>query len=195
MPKVSILLLLLFTVPDVLVSQPPPEAQKMLGLFDRLRAADAARAAGHPQPVSFHLTGDEVNSYMRYSLRATPRPGLDSVTVKFFDHNYVSIYSILDFDAVERWKPGTIPSLLRPVLSGKKSIWTDFRIRAENSKATLSVEKAYCNDIRLPAFLVEKMIAIVAARQPEHYDTSKPLPLPFGLREIHTTPQTINGSN
>jgi hypothetical protein len=195
MLNASILLLLMLAIPGILFSAPPPETQKMLGLFDRLRAAAAASAMGNRQPVSFQLSAADVNSYLRYSLHATPRPGLDSVTVKFFDHSYVSVYSVVDFDAVERWKPGTIPSLLRPVLSGKKSIWTDFRLQAENTKVTLSVEKAYCNDIRVPAFLVEKMIAIVAARQPEHYDTSKPLPLPFGLREVHTTPQTLFGSN
>jgi hypothetical protein len=32
------------------------------------------------------------------------------------------------------------------------------------------VEKAYYGNLRLPAILVQQMIAIVAARQPEHYD-------------------------
>jgi hypothetical protein len=58
------------------------------------------------------------------------------------------------------------------------------------------VEKAYYQDVRLPAFFVQKMIQIVAERQPEKYDTSKPLPLPFGLRRLWTTSQhQISGEN
>ncbi len=64
---------------------------------------------------------------------------------------------MIDFDAVERWKPGTIPGVMRPVLSGKKSIWVDYRIQAKDGMATFSVEKAYYQNLRLPAFLVDKI--------------------------------------
>ena len=132
---------------------------------------------------------------MRHALRVTPRPGLDSLQVKIFPYNYVSTYTVVDFDAVERWKPGTVPALLRPVLNGKKAVWVDYRFKAENGLATFSVEKAYFQSIRLPAFFVEKMIQIVAARQPEKYDTTKPVPLPFGLRRITTRDHVAAGEN
>jgi hypothetical protein len=115
--------------------------------------------------------------------------------VKIFAHNYVSTFTVIDFDAVERWKAGTIPALLRPILRGKKSVWIDYRFQAANSMVSFSVEKAYYNDIRLPAFLVQEMIRIIAARQPEKYDTSKPLPLPFGLRRVSTADQVVMGEN
>lgn len=173
----------------------PPAAQKFLTLFDQLRAAQAKNAQGGHQNVAFRFSDAEINDYMRYSLRVTPRPGLQSVTVKAFPQNYISTYTVVDFDAVERWHPGTIPALLRPVLSGKKSIWVDYRINAQNYKVTFSVEKAYYQDIRLPAFFVNKMIQIVAARQPEHYDTSKPMPIPFGLKQIWTSDHVVQGQN
>jgi hypothetical protein len=172
----------------------PPVAQKFLAMFEEFRAAEAQPAATRRR-VSFALADREINDYMRYALHATPRPGLDSVTVKIFPHNYVSTFTMVDFDAVERWKPGTIPALLRPVLHGKQSIWVDYRFSASESKITFSVEKAYYDSIRLPAFFVEKMIQIVAARQPEHFDTSKPLPMPFSLRQVWTEDQTVKGNN
>jgi hypothetical protein len=132
---------------------------------------------------------------MQYSLKTTPRPGVESVNVKFFPKNYVSTFTVVDFDAVERWKPGTIPKLLRPMLSGKKSVWVDYRFQANDGKGTFSVEKAYYGDVRLPGFVVEKTIEILAARQPEHYDTTKPLPLPFGLRHVWTAEHTVAGQN
>jgi hypothetical protein len=172
----------------------PLVAAKFLGLFEELRAAEAS-ATGARRHIAFQLSDAEINDYMRYSLAATPRPGLNSVTVKFFPQNYVSTLAAVDFDAVERWKPGTVPGVLRPVLNGKKTIWVDYRFRIVNGKITFSVEKAYYQNVRLPAWLVEKMIEIVAARQPEKYDTTKPMPLPFGLRNLWTAGHTIGGEN
>jgi len=176
-------------------SAPPPVAVKFLDLFDRLRGAEAQKMRGTPQHIAFRLSDAEINDYLRYSLQATPRPGLDSLTVKLFAHNYISTFTQFDFDAVERWKPGTIPAVLRPVLSGKKTLWVDYRFQAGNAGISFTVEKAYYQNVRLPAFLVSKVIEIVAARQPEKYDTSKPLPLPFGMRALWTADHTIAGEN
>jgi hypothetical protein len=174
---------------------PPPVVSKFLNLFQQLREAQDKQAHGQPQRVSFQLRDTEINDYLRYTLHATPRPGIDSVTVKIFPNNYLSTFTIVDFDAVEQWKPGTIPALLRSVLHGKQTIWVDYRFQASHGTGTFSVEKAYYGSIRLPAFFVNKMIAIVASRQPEKYDTSKPLPLPFGLRELSTTEHVVSGEN
>jgi len=162
----------------------PAAVQRMYNLFEQLR---------RDGPVSLQLTDDEINEYMTYALRTNPRPGLVSVRVKIFPHNYVSTFTVVDFDAVERWKPGTIPPLLRPALSGQRSVWVDFRLQANGGRATFRIEKAYFRNIRLPAFLVDKVIQIVAARQPEHYDTSKPLPIPFGLQQVWTQGHAVHG--
>jgi hypothetical protein len=171
----------------------PPVVSKFLDLFDRLR--DAQNPDGDHQHVAFQFSETEIHEYLRSSLKTTPRPGLDSVTIKLFPQDYISTFTRVDFDAVERWHPGTIPSVLRPLLKGKRSIWVDCRIHADGSKMTFTVEKARYEDMALPAFFVEKMIQIVAARQPEKYDTTKPLPMPFGLSKVWTTEHTIQGHN
>ena len=81
------------------------------------------------------------------------------------------------------------------MLNGKKTIWVDYRFRIVNGKITFSVEKAYYQNLRLPAWLVEKMIEIVAARQPEKYDRTKPLPTPFGLRNLWTSANAVGEEN
>jgi hypothetical protein len=172
----------------------PPVAQKVLGIFGELREAETQPAAIR-RHISVILSDGEINDYMRYALRTTPRPGLQSLTIKVLPHNYVSTFTVMDFDAVERWKPGTIPVLLKPFLHGKQSIGVDYQFSAANSKIAFSVEKAYYDNIRLPAFFVGMMIQIVAARQPEHYDTSKPLPLPFGLRQVWTENHLVKCTN
>ncbi len=173
----------------------PAVTVKFYTLFDQLRVAAAAPNNGPRPHVSFKLSDAEITDYLKYSLKTTPRPGLDAMTVKVFPANYISTFTVVDFDAVERWHPGTIPGLLRPILSGRKTILLDYRINANDSKLSFSVEKAYYQDVHIPAFLVNEVIKIVAARQPEHYDTSKPMPIPFGLKHLWTSGHYIEGEN
>ena len=161
----------------------PPSSVKVLGIIKQLQSG----------PTKFALTESEVNRHIDYSLKTMPRPGLDSMLVKFFDGNYISTYTTLDFDAVEKWKPGTIPRMLRPVLNGKRAIWVDIRFFVNNAHATFKIEKAYYEKIPIPAFALEKAIQVIAARQPEKYDTSKPIPLPFGMAKVWTQAQLIAG--
>lgn len=170
-------------------AQPAP-VQKVLQLFGDLNQAQSTK-----QKVRFQLTEDEVNEYLRHARTVNPRPGLERLTVKFFPGNYVSTLTMIDFDMVEQARPGTVPLLLRPVLNGKKEVWIDLRLQAAGGVGTFSVEKAYFQSIRLPAFLVEKMINVVGARQKEKFDTSKPVPLPFGLQKVVTGDKSVAGEN
>jgi len=175
---------------------PPPAAARFLELFDRLRSAQQKSVElGRHHLLTFLFSENDVNEYLRYALKATPRPGLDSLTVKISGNDSIATLAKVDFDAVERWHPGTIPAALRPVLKGKKSIAIDFHIHADNSALTFTVEKARYEDVALPGIFVEKVIEMVAARQPEKYDTTKPVPLPFGLRKIWTSEKTVQGHN
>lgn len=182
-----------FPAPTAPAATPPPVVTKFLDLFDRLRAAQDPD--GDHAHVAFKLSETEINEYMRYSLKTAPRPGLDSVTVKFFPKDYISTFTRVDFDAIEKWHPGTIPVVLRPILKGKKAILIDCRLHAEGSRMTFSVEKARYEDMYLPAFFVEKMIQLVAARQPEKYDTVRPMTMPFGLSKVWTNDHIIEGHN
>jgi hypothetical protein len=170
--------------------------EKMLDFFGRLRKAETAQAAHRAVPhVETRFTDGEVNEYMVYALKTTPRPGVKSIHVEFTDGNYIATTVMADLDAVERWKPGTIPGALRWALSGTKSLRVDLRFRQTTDKLVgLSVEKAYYQDLRIPALVVEQMMKILAARQPEHYDMNH-LKLPMGLRRMWTTGHTISGMN
>lgn len=180
--------LLLFAVG--LLAAESPAVLKFQDLFRRLNEAQLTK-----KKVQFQFSEAEVNEYLRYAQRTNPRPGFEGMTVKFFPSNYISTYTLIDFDMVEKVRPGTVPVLLRPVLNGQKAVWVDIRLRASEGAASFSVEKAYFNDIRIPAFVVEKMINVVGSRQKEKWDTSKPVPLPFALRSVSTGAQTVSGEN
>jgi hypothetical protein len=170
--------------------------EKMLDFFDRLRKAETEQAAHRPVPhVETRFTEGEVNEYMVHALKKTPRPGVKSIQVQFADGNYIATTVMADLDALERWKPGTIPFALRWALSGIKSLRVDLRFRQTTDRlVSLSVEKAYYQNLRIPALVVEEMMKILAARQPEHYDMNH-LMLPMGLRRMWTTGHTISGMN
>ena len=173
-----------------------PAVTKVLDLFNSLNQAQGAKAAGQPIPkVGFSLTDAEVNEYLRHARVVNPRPGLDNMRVQFYPGNYIATLVTIDFDAVEKLRPGTVPALLRPILSGKRDVQVDVRLQPANGAATFSVEKAAFESVRIPAFVVEQMIAVVAARQKEKFDTTKPVPLPFGLRTISTSQGKVSGMN
>ena len=186
------LCLLSFRLAGAEVAQ-SPAVVKVLKVF-----ADLDTAQRHPAKemrVSFALTEAELNEYLRYSLARLPRPGIESIVVKVFPHNYISTYTTVDFDAVEQWMPGAIPSLLKPILYGKRAVWADYRFQAEEGKTRFAVEKAYFEKIPIPAFAVNKMIEVLGARQPERYDTTAPIPLPYGLRKTWTEGSLLRGEN
>jgi hypothetical protein len=170
--------------------------EKMLDFFDRLRNAEAEQAAHRPVPhVETRFTDGEVNEYMVHALKTAPRPGVKSIHVEFADGNYIATTVMADLDALERWKPGTIPAALRWMLNGTKSLRVDLRFRQTTDKLVgISVDKAYYQDVRIPALAVSQMMKILAARQPEHYDLNH-LMLPMGLRRMWTTGHTISGMN
>ncbi len=168
----------------------PPAVMRVLKLFGELNEAQSTG-----KKVRFELSEADVNEYLRHARQVNPRPGLDKLTVKFFPGDYVSTFTVIDFDLVEQARPGTVPALLKPVLNGKKEIWVDVRLHTAGGYGTFSVEKAYFQSIRLPAVLVEKMINVVGARQREKFDTSKPVPLPYKIQRIGAGEKTMTGEN
>jgi hypothetical protein len=85
--------------------------------------------------------------------------------------------------------------LLKPVLTGQKSIWVDCRFGAHHGLLTFNVEKSYFQSVWIPAWVTQKMIEVVLSRQHEKVDASKPIPMPFGLKEVWTGNQSLHGQN
>lgn len=162
-----------------------PASAKVLSLISRLTTVPRL-------PVNFRLSDDEVNQYLIYALISSPRPGIDSVRVKFFPHNYVSIFTVIDFEAIDRWSPGLIPGFLN--LTGKRAIWIDLRFSVDNGTLLYKVEQAFYQNKSLPHWLAEKIIQTIGARQPENLGGTE-MPVPFGLRQIQTGEHYIEADN
>jgi outer membrane protein OmpA-like peptidoglycan-associated protein len=163
-----------------------PATTRILDLLARLQVQPR-------QAVSFRLSDDEVNQYLVYALLKTPRPGIESVAVKFFPHDYISTLITIDFDDIERWKPGLVPGFLG--LTGKRSVWVDFRFSATNGTVGYKIEKAFYQEKALPHFVAEKIIQTLGARQPEGFGADQEAPLPLGLKRVHTGEHYIEAEN
>jgi hypothetical protein len=145
------------------------------------------------QSVSFRLSQDEVNQYLIYALLKTPRPGINSVALKFFPHDYVSTLIVIDFDEIQRWSPGLVPGFLG--LTGKRAVWIDVRFSASNGTVSYKIEKAFYQNKTLPRFLAEKIVQTLGARQPEGFGGDEDMIIPLGLRRVHTGDRYIEASN
>jgi len=177
---------------EVARSQPPvpprPEVVKVLNLFQQLRTVPASK-------VAFRLSENEINTYLEYALRTNPRPGLDSLRVRLFPGNYLSCAAGLDLDALNRQGGSKLLGPLYLFQSGEKQIRLDLRFVVNNARLTFTVEKAYYQNVRLPAAFIRQIIRLAAAQQPEHLDTNAPIPLPFQLRQLRTGKGILEGEN
>ncbi len=168
--------------------EPEPAVVKVLELFRQLRATPR-------QPVKFRLSQEELNTYLAYALITAPRPGLDGVRVKLFPLNYVSTLVDVDMDELES-KGGA--GLLAPfhfLLNGKKQVWLDFRFDVKDGGMRLTVEKALYGKTQLPPVFARELLRLAGSLQPEHYDTSAAIPLPFHLRQLRTERGVLIGEN
>ena len=150
------------------------------------------RPAG--RKLGFEIPETALNEYLAYTLRNRPRPGIGSMTVTLLPKNQISSDVEIDFDAVQKWNPVIFPEILRGLLTGKRTIHADLTFEVKNGFCSFELKDAMGPDGKA---LVNKMMSAVlqalGSRQPESYDTAKPIPLPFGLKRIWTGKQSIYG--
>jgi len=145
-------------------------------------------------PVQFQFTETEVNSWVSKQLKARRYMGIEKAVFKFFDGNYVSTYSTVDFDQVQRWQSHVIPSAAKLFLNGRRDLWVDFRFQSEGGKIALRVEKAYIDNVHVPNAAANGLLQMVAAAADEPDPTSmSPMPLP--LAKIWTEGRELRGGN
>jgi hypothetical protein len=105
----------------------------MLDLLASLWAYDRKGRNREAQQISFEIPEAEINDYLAYSLRVVRRPGIETVAIKLLPHNEVRATAVIDFDAVGRWNPGTIPLRLQAALSGKRAISLEAQFETASS--------------------------------------------------------------
>ena len=146
------------------------------------------------QKISFEIPEAEVNLYLAYSLRFAPRPGIESVKVQLLPNSEVQATAVLDLGAVARWNPGTVPVALQPLLSGRREIHLDVQWEARKGVLNFTLKNAFGPDHKeIPPKIAASIIRSIGSQQPEEYDTSEPITLPFGLQRVWTENHLLCG--
>lgn len=147
-----------------------------------------------PPVVQFRFSEQEVNSWATRELKARRYMGIEKATFKFFDGNYVSTYSTVDFDQVQRWQIHVIPNAAKLLLNGRRALWVDFRFQSDAGKIALHIEKAYIDDVPVPTTVANGLIQMIAVAAGEP-DPTTMAPMPLPLAKVWTEARELCGGN
>ena len=146
------------------------------------------------QKIGFELPERAVNEYLAYSLRNRPRPGISAATVALLSGNSFQVTIEIDFSAVTQWAPDMLPEALRTVLTGKRIVKVNAHFESRNGTITFALKDVTGPDGKpFAAKVITDLMQSIGTRQPEAYDTAKPLPLPYGLKRVWTEKQSLLG--
>jgi hypothetical protein len=168
---------------------------QMLDLLTSLAAYNRNGRNRQQQQISFEIPETEINEYLAYSLRFVRRPGIESASVTLLPHNTVQAVALIDYDAIRRWNPGTVPLALQATLQGKREIHLDAQFEAQNGILNFTLQAAQDHERKpIPKDVAANILRSLAAQQPEQYDTSAPIRLPFGLQRVWTESRVLCGN-
>jgi hypothetical protein len=148
------------------------------------------------QKVAFEFTEDEINEYLAYALRIKPRLGVKALAARFFPDNEVSVLATIDFASVAKWNDWLIPETLRPALLGaQRPLQVDIKFQATDGFGTFKLKNVIGpGNAVIPKAAMEWIIEAIALHQPEWYDTTRDISLPFRLQRIWTAKQSLFGA-
>jgi hypothetical protein len=151
--------------------------------------------AGRPpsQRLSFEFPEIYINLYLSTSLKLKPRPGLSSLSVALLPVNRIVATAQVDIRRLMADDPAMIPSNLRPQLIRASSLKAEFTFRIESGRLTFAVKPVASDGLEVPGPVLERIIRKLAFIQPERLDTSRPITLPWGMKDLYTRAKLLGG--
>lgn len=175
-------------VPKPAPAPPPvpktPAEKVSFILQDYITQADVRMKGKNPPEKTIRLGEGDVNAYIQQAVKTKSRFGVNAVYVKFIGANYLGATTRIDFNKVKVEDQSLPVRMVRSVLSGERQIYVEGFVNTLNGKGQFRLEKAYFGSLRLPVYFIEKVIHFLGSRQNPPIDTSKPVPLPYGLKKI-----------
>jgi hypothetical protein len=160
----------------------------VLAVLKSLQSPDRAS-----RRVTFKISESEINEYLAYSLRVTPRPGIRKLSVRLNPDNAFSVRTVMDFTAIQKWHPWILPDALKAIASSEPVVEMEVKFQAQESYGTFKLKSVGGLAGALLADAAVWVIQAIGLHQPEYYDTMRPIPLPFGLRRIWTGQGSVSG--
>ena len=174
------------------VQQPESPADRVAGtLKEFIVQADLRNQGKQPAEKMVRLSEGDLNDYLQQAIKKKMRYGITSVHVKLIGPDYVGITTTIDFDKVTVEDEGLAVRMARSLLSGQKQIYVEGMVTGKDGQGQFRLDKAYLDSVRLPVYFIDKVINFLGHRQNPPLDTSKPAPLPYGLRKVEITAGSI----
>ena len=179
-------------LPPALSGEKTPGCDHILKVLHTLQ--DAANGQ-RKDAVTFEFTEAEVNEYLAYSLRIKPRLGVSGLAVRFFPDNEISVLAKIDFAGVRKWNDWLIPATLLPAFDDPRPVQVDLKFQASDGFGTFKLKNVIGpGNVVIPKPAMEWILQAIALHQPEWYDTSKDIALPFHLQRVWTAKQALLGA-
>jgi hypothetical protein len=144
--------------------------------------------------IGFELPEKAVNDYLAFAMRMRPRPGLRSVSLKLLANNEVAVTAEVQPDVFLAWSAGLLADDVRPKLTDLREIRLNIKFEASGGKVTLRIDHGQGGAQPFDNKVLSILLQALASHQPENYDLTAPIPLPFGLQRVWTQAGLISGT-
>lgn len=151
--------------------------------------------AGKPpsRHLSFEFPESYINLYLSTSLKLKPRPGLSSLTLELLPGNRIIATAGVDVRRLLSEDPTTILPKFRSQLMSAGALKAEFSFHVESGLLTFAVKPLASGGIDVPNSVMERIVRCLASIQPERLDISKPIPLPWGMKNLFTRAKLLGG--
>jgi hypothetical protein len=143
--------------------------------------------------VTFEFSEAEINEYLAYSLRVTPRPGIRKLSVRLNPDDAFSVRTVMDFATILKWHSWILPDALQEIARSEPVVEMDVKFEAHGGYGTFKLNSVEGLGGALRADATAWVIQAIGLHQPEYYDTLRPIQLPFGLMRIWTGRGSVSG--
>ncbi|MBZ5536111.1 MAG: hypothetical protein LAO31_09160 [Acidobacteriia bacterium] len=158
------------------------KAARVNAIFQSLQAKPP-EAKHPPRDSTIQITEDELNAYLEQEYRKKPHSGMKSASVKLFDGDRVAADSIVDVDEIKGDNSMGL-KMLTWLMSGNQMLHAEARLIFKDNTVAYELERAQLNGVTLPNVLVEKLIEVLARRQSQKIDVTKPIPLSDSIKHV-----------
>ncbi len=158
------------------------KAARVNAIFQSLRE-NAPPGKKAPPNSHLRITEDELNAYLTQEYISKPHSGLKSVVTHLLASNRVVADAIVDVDDLKT-ENSSVLKMITWFFSGDQALHVQAQLLFKGNTVTYQLEDAQLNNVTLPNALVEKLIEILARRQTQKIDVTKPIPLSPTIKHV-----------
>jgi len=132
----------------------------------------------------FKLKEVDLNEFVAVALKDKQRLGVKKIVLDLQESGGLRAEATINMDDVKIDMPGI--GLFKTLLSGTQVLKAEGRFICKERKAHYELDKASINDVWVPAWLAEAVVAMVGKTQPPHVDITEEFDLPYGITGVTT---------